>query len=235
MLVDALLSGVRRARRAQSAVALPGRYPGAGRGFARRCVPQPRERAGRRGTAQIRAPACWSSCRTRPRAFRPRRSKRSCNARSSTSAAPAASEDRAAAARGAPRFPDAGQHRARGAGRWWNPAAGHRRRCSSASSSAAWRRSTFPTAITPSACATPCSTICSASPPTTNGRARGCTVADGREVRLRARRGLRDLRQDRPPGCGADGRAYVVDYKYSGAQRREGKLNERTCCRRRSI
>ena len=80
------------------------------------------------------------------------------------------------------------------------------------------RRSRFPRATTPSACATPCWTICVAF-------SRGERFPAGEfqsrmeekfEFALDETLAIRG--QDRPPRRGADGAAYVVDYKYSNAQ-----------------
>ena len=102
--------------------------------------------------------------------------------------------------------------------------AGRRRRSSNRFSRAAWRKRISPTAITPSVCATPCSTTCKRFPSLDEwprGDWKSQTeieftfpLAEGLEISGRIDR------LDVAP----DGRAFVMDYKYSGAQRVRDKL-----------
>ena len=83
---DAFVSGVRRARRAQPALALPGRASAGGRGIARGAAPAALSAGTAAGRRKSACRACWNSCARRPRSSRPRTWNRSCSARSSISA-----------------------------------------------------------------------------------------------------------------------------------------------------
>jgi hypothetical protein len=195
----------------------------------RKSRPCVRGRAGRgalrrRGFARR---ACWSLSARRPRRCRPLARELPAMSvpvfRKPALASPAG----ASAPRGAAGFSDAGQHRARSAGAVVRPAPATSRRYSRKSSRAPSRRSRFQRAITPSVCATPCWTTLSPSRAPSAFPPGEFQSRMEEKFEFRAGRFAHYFGQDRPPRCGADGTAYVVDYKYSNAQNTKGRRDNK--------
>ncbi len=173
----------------------------------------------------------------RPRGFRPPRSNSICSARSSISAG-ALCASKTPPCRPEERLDFLTQgnivHEVLAA--WWQHRQGDRAPLFEDVFARIWKSSAFRAAITPSGCATPCSTICCAF------AARYALAARPISARARKRSSTSPLERaleitgkiDRLDEA-ADGRAYVIDYKYSNAQNTTDRAGRRArCCKRRS-
>ena len=201
---DAFVSGVRRARRAQLALALPGRASAGGRGIARGAAPAAPRSGGAAARRKSALPGLLEFLREKTAKLSPTdlESFLQCPfqyfGRRTLRLKPAPSRPARPA-----RFPHAGKHRSRGAGGHGGRTRGTWRRCSRTFSRAMWKTERIPSGYHTERLRNAMLDDLRGFAGDGPVAARRFPIAHGREICLSARRVARDLGQDRPARYGA--------------------------------